>query len=136
MVDTWMYVRLVLQDSSVFDITPYINRDSIKVGSPIRQSRVITTLDGKDHVTSNCTRQTVSFTFNPLRADFALDIAYLLTQSSVIRVLFKSLVNTGGDNSDGSYNMMLSDVTAEYLSRCRFGGVTHYQFDEIELVQL
>ena len=55
-------------------------------------------------------------------------------QYPAFKVDFRGLLPP--DSDDGYYDMRLSEMSAEYLSRCKFGGAKWYQFDELELVQL
>ena len=133
MVD-YIYINLVNEDESLFDLTPYIDRHSVHMGIAPRVSRVITTIDGRDHISGWGNRQTLSFKFNPLIREQAVDIVSRMGQYPAFKVDFRGLLPP--DSDDGYYDMRLSEMSAEYLSRCKFGGAKWYQFDELELVQL
>ena len=133
MVD-YIYINLVNEDESLFDLTPYIDRHSVHMGIAPRVSRVITTIDGRDHISGWGNRQTLSFKFNPLIREQAVDIVSRMIQYPAFKVDFRGLLPP--DSDDGYYDMRLSEMSAEYLSRCKFGGAKWYQFDELELVQL
>ena len=133
MVD-YVYINLVNEDESLFDLTPYIDRNSVHFGIAPRVSRVITTIDGRDHISGWGNRQTLSFKFNPLIREQAVDIVSRMGQYPAFKVDFRGLLPP--DSDDGYYDMRLSEMSAEYLSRCKFGGAKWYQFDELELVQL
>lgn len=133
MVD-YIYINLVNEDESLFDLTPYIDRHSVHMGIAPRVSRVITTIDGRDHISGWGNRQTLSFKFNPLIREQAVDIVSRMIQYPAFKVDFRGLLPP--DSDDGYYDMRLSEMSAEYLSRCKLGGAKWYQFDELELVQL
>ena len=133
MVD-YIYINLVNEDESLFDLTPYIDRHSVHMGIAPRVSRVITTIDGRDHISGWGNRQTLSFKFNPLVREQAVDIVSRMIQYPAFKVDFRGLLPP--DSDDGYYDMRLSEMSAEYLSRCKLGGAKWYQFDELELVQL
>ena len=133
MVD-YIYINLVNEDESLFDLTPYIDRHSVHMGISPRVSRVITTIDGRDHISGWGNRQTLSFKFNPLVREQAVDIVSRMIQYPAFKVDFRGLLPP--DSDDGYYDMRLSEMSAEYLSRCKLGGAKWYQFDELELVQL
>lgn len=133
MVD-YIYINLVNEDESLFDLTPYIDRHSVHLGIAPRVSRVITTIDGRDHISGWGNRQTLSFKFNPLIREQAVDIVSRMIQYPAFKVDFRGLLPP--DSDDGYYDMRLSEMSAEYLSRCKLGGAKWYQFDELELVQL
>lgn len=133
MVD-YIYIDLVNSDETTFPLAPYIDRDSVSMSVAPRVSRVITTIDGRDHVSGWGIRQTLSFKFNPMTREQAVDIAARMGQAAAFKVNFRSLLPS--DQTDGYFDMRLSDMSADYLSRCKFGGAKWYQFDAIELVQL
>ena len=133
MVD-YIYIDIVNSDETTFSLAPYIDRDSVSMSVAPRVSRVIKTIDGRDHVSGWGTRQTLSFKFNPMTREQAVDIAARMGQAAAFKVDFRSLLPS--DQDDGYFDMRLSDMSADYLSRCKFGGAKWYQFDEIELVQL
>ena len=133
MVD-YVYINLVNDDETLFSLNPYIDRDSVKMSVAPRVSRVITTIDGRDHISGWGNRQTLSFKFNPMIREQAVDIVSRMAQYPAFKVDFRGLLPP--DSDDGYYDMRLSEMSAEYLSRCKFGGAKWYQFDELELVQL
>lgn len=133
MVD-YIYINLVNEDETLYDLTPYIDRNSVHLGIAPRVSRVITTIDGRDHISGWGNRQTLSFKFNPLIREQAVDIVSRMIQYPAFKVDFRGLLPP--DSDDGYYDMRLSEMSAEYLSRCKLGGAKWYQFDELELVQL
>lgn len=133
MVD-YVYINLVNDDETLFSLNPYIDRDSVKMSVAPRVSRVITTIDGREHISGWGNRQTLSFKFNPLTRDQAVDLVSRMGQASAFKVDFRGLIPP--DSDDGYYDMRLSQMSADYLSRCKFGGQKWYQFDELELVQL
>lgn len=132
MVD-YVYINLVNEDESLFSLNPYIERDSVKMSVAPRVSRVITTIDGRDHISGWGNRQTLSFKFNPLTKEQATDLVSRMI-SAAFKVDFRGLLPP--DSTDGYYDMRLSQMSADYLSRCKFGGQKWYQLDELELVQL
>lgn len=132
MVD-YVYINLVNEDESLFSLNPYIERDSVKMSVAPRVSRVITTIDGRDHISGWGNRQTLSFKFNPLTKEQATDLVSRMI-SAAFKVNFRGLLPP--DSTDGYYDMRLSQMSADYLSRCKFGGQKWYQLDELELVQL
>lgn len=132
MVD-YVYINLVNEDESLFPLNPYIERDSVKMSVAPRVSRVITTIDGRDHISGWGNRQTLSFKFNPLTKEQATDLVSRMI-SAAFKVDFRGLLPP--DSTDGYYDMRLSQMSADYLSRCKFGGQKWYQLDELELVQL
>ena len=132
MVD-YVYINLVNEDESLFSLNPYIERDSVSMSVAPRVSRVITTIDGRDHISGWGNRQTLSFKFNPLTKEQATDLVSRMI-SAAFKVDFRGLLPP--DSTDGYYDMRLSQMSADYLSRCKFGGQKWYQLDELELVQL
>ena len=132
MVD-YVYINLVNDDETLFSLNPYIDRDSVKMSVAPRVSRVITTIDGRDHISGWGNRQTLSFKFNPLTKEQATDFVSRMI-SAAFKVDFRGLLPP--DSTDGYYDMRLSQMSADYLSRCKFGGQKWYQLDELELVQL
>ncbi len=132
MVD-YVYINLVNEDESLFSLNPYIERDSVKMSVAPRVSRIITTIDGRDHISGWGNRQTLSFKFNPLTKEQATDLVSRMI-SAAFKVDFRGLLPP--DSTDGYYDMRLSQMSADYLSRCKFGGQRWYQLDELELVQL
>ena len=133
MVD-YVYINLVNEDETLYDLTPYIDRNSVHMSIAPRVSRVITTIDGREHISGWGNRQTLSFKFNPMIREQAVDIVSRMGQYPAFKVDFRGLLPP--DSDDGYYDMRLSQMSAEYLSRCKFGGAKWYQFDELELVQL
>ncbi len=134
MVDNYNYILLVNDDETTFNLGAYVDKNSVKVSAAPRVSRIITTLDGREHVSSFGVRQTLSFKFNPLTRAQAVDICSKMLQAAAFKVDYRSLLPP--DSMDSYFDMRLSQMSAEYLSRCKFGGANYYQFDEIQLVQL
>lgn len=134
MVDSWFNIGIVNQDETIFSLNPYIDRDSVKTGVAPRASRIITTIDGREHIAAIGRRQTLSFKFNPLTYAQATDLVTRLCTFPAFKVSFRSLMVS--DSNDGYFDMKLSGVSADYLSRCKFGGAEMFQFDDIELEQL
>lgn len=134
MVDAFNFIHLINDDETTFDLGAYVDRDSVKVSAAPRMSRIITTLDGREHVSSFGVRQTLSFKFNPMTRDVAVDICSKMIQAAAFKVDFRSLLPP--DSMDSYFDMRLSQMSADYLSRCKFGNANFYQFDEIQLVQL
>ena len=134
MVDSWFNIGVVQQDDTIYSLNPFIDRDSVKTGVAPRVSRTITTIDGREHISSIGRRQTLSFRFNPLTYAQATELVTLLCTYPAFKVSFRSL--TASDSNDGYFDMKLSGVSADYLSRCKFGGAEMFQFDDIELEQL
>ena len=130
----YIYIDIVNEDETTFSLNPYIDRDSVKTSVAPRVSRTITTIDGREHVAGNGIRQTVSFRFNPLTRSEAVNIVSRMAQLPAFKVDFRGLLPS--DSSDGYFDMRLSKMSADYLSRCKFGNQNYYQFDDIELVQL
>lgn len=134
MVDAFNYILLINDDETTFDLGAYVDRDSVKVGVSPRAQKIITTLDGREHVSSIGVRQTLSFKLNPVTRDVAVDLCSRMIQAAAFKADFRSLLPS--DSVDGYFDMRLSQMSADYLSRCKFGGANWYQFDEIQLVQL
>lgn len=134
MVDAFNYILLVNDDETTFDLGAYIDKNSVSMSVAPRMSRVITTLDGREHVSGFGYRQTVSFKFNPLTYAQATDIVSKMISAVAFKVSFRSLMPP--DSNDPYFDMRLSSMSADYLSRCKLGSASYYQFDEISLVEL
>jgi len=134
MVDAFNYILLINDDETTFDLGQYIDKESVSMSVAPRLSRVITTLDGRDHVSSIGQRQSLTFKFNPLVYDVATDIVQKMISAAAFKVSFRSLM--ASDSNDGYFDMRLSEMSAEYLSKCKLGNANFYQFDSITLVQL
>ena len=134
MVDAFNYILLINQDETTFDLGQYIDRDSVSMSVAPRVTRSITTLDGREHVASFGQRQSLTFTFNPMTYADATDIVTKMITAAAFKVSFRSLMPS--DSNDGYFDMRLDEMSAEYLSRCKFGNANFYQFDSITLVQL
>lgn len=134
MVDAFNYILLVNDDETTFNIGAYIDRDSVSMSVAPRLSRVITTLDGRDHVSSIGQRQSLTFKFNPLVYDVASSLVTKMITAAAFKVSFRSLMPS--DSNDTYFDMRLSEASADYLSRCKLGNGNYYQFDPITLVQL
>lgn len=134
MVDAFNFIYLINQDNSTFDLGKYIDRDSVSMSVAPRMSRVITTLDGRDHVSSFGQRQSLTFSFNPMvYADATMIVAKMIT-AAAFKVSFRSLM--ASDSNDGYFDMRLDEMSADYLSRCKLANANFYQFEPITLVQL
>lgn len=134
MVDAFNYILLINQDETTFDLGRYIDRDSVSMSVAPRVTRSITTLDGREHVSSFGQRQSLTFTFNPLTYADATNIVTKMITAAAFKVSFRSLMPS--DSNDGYFDMKLDEMSAEYLSRCKLGNANFYQFDAITLVQL
>ena len=130
----YVFIEIVNSDETTYALDPFIDRDSVKMSVAPRTSRTITTIDGREHVAGNGIRQTLSFRFNPLTRAQAVDIVSRMAQRPAFKVDFRSLLPS--DVSDGYFDMRLSKMSADYLSRCKLGNQKYYQFDDIELEQL
>ena len=135
MVDAFNFIHLINDDDTTFDLGKYIDRDSVRMGVAPRLSRIITTIDGRDHVATSGYKQTLTFRFNPLTRAEATDIVSRMISAAAFKVDYRALV-TPPDTMESYFDMRLSEMSADYLSRCTFGGAHYYQFDEITLVQL
>jgi hypothetical protein len=134
MVDAFNYILIVNDDETTFDLGQYIDKNSVKMSIAPRVSRIITTIDGREHISGFGYRQTLTFKFNPLTRGQAVDVVSRMIQAAAFKVEYRSLMPP--DTMETSFDMRLSQMSAEYLSRCKFGGANFYQFDEIQLVQL
>lgn len=135
MVDAYNYIRIINDDETTFDLGAYIDRDSVRMSVSPRLSRIITTLDGREHVASSGFKQTLTFRFNPLTREQAVDVVSRMIQAAAFKVDYRALM-LPPDSMDSYFDMRLTDMSADYLSRCTFGGAHFYQFDEITLIQL
>lgn len=132
-MDNYINVGIVQADESIFNLSRYIDNTSFSFGVSPRQMQIIRTLDGIDHVAGGGYRQTLKFKFNPMTASTAMVVLRKLFESAAFAVSFNGLLPP---EQGLYYNMRLSDVSMEYLSRCRFCADKWFQFGEIELIEL
>lgn len=134
MADTFFNIRIIQSGETSFDLSRYVEKNSISFSVEPRLVSVVRTLDGVDHVAGGGLRQKLRFRFNPLTWVEALQVLRKLFETPVLTIICSGML--APDSGLLYYTMRLSDASAEYLARCKFGMQDWYQLDEIELVEL
>ena len=133
MADTYINISIVKSNGIYFDLSKYIQKDSISISAEPRTSSIVRTMDGVDHVSGGGIRQTLRFTFNPMTADKAKDMITELFHAPALGIKFNGFTTPA--NGD-YYEMRLSEASSSYLASCKFAGQNWFQFEELELIEL
>lgn len=113
------------------DFTGKIERDSYRTAKIPVYSDSVMTLDGVTHVANLRNKGEVSFSLNPQNAtDTATLCSALLVMPCT--VYYFSLQSQAYE----TVRMMIDNQSAEYLSRCLYGGLKWNQMDSITLTEL
>lgn len=134
MADTYVNVGIVQSDGTLFDLSKFIDKNSFSFGITPRLVKVVQTMDGFERIAGGGYKQTLRFKFNPMTAQQAVSVLQKLFETPAYAVQYNGLLPP--DSGLGYYSMRLSDVSFEYLSKCRFCLKNWFQFDEIEMVEL
>ena len=113
------------------DYSGMIERDSYETSLSPVYGETITTMDGIGHTAVLRLRGEVSFKLNPSTsaktAAFAADLL-----NAPVEVKYHCLQR----NQDVTVQMVLDGVSAQFLSRCLYGGASWNQLESITLKEL
>ena len=114
-----------------FDLTDMVERDSYSTSLEPVAVPIITTMDGIDHTRIIRYRSRLQVSLNPQTAEQSA----LLTNALMISpmsVQFHCLQR----NTTVTANMIIDEISADYLSRCLAYGKKWYQLDDLTFTEL
>ena len=139
MAETHFNIRIQQEEENgyypYFNLSQYIDKDTVSFSYEPRRLQVVRTEDGFDHVAGEGTRLSIRFAFNPLPHTTALTIIEKLLETPTLTISFE--YGTVLYNGSGMYYMRLAGgISAEYLAKCEYRGQDWYKIGEVELVEL
>ena len=139
MAETHFNIRIQQEEESgyypYFNLSQYIDKDSVSFSYEPRRLQVVRTEDGFDHVAGEGKRLSIRFAFNPLPHTTALTIIGKLLETPTLTIYFE--YGTVLQPDAGMYYMRLAGgISTEYLAKCEYRGQDWYKIGEVELVEL